>query len=329
MNTFSGAKEYRQPACVFSHLAASCLIYCFWFSIDPLGAGGLHLKKPDSFLEIRIRDLEIEPALIGLCAGYELGDWRSEQLAIHLFQWLPEFALTHSELISLAPHNAFDMLIRAAETIYTSPHYKKRGEVGELLLHIAVRQVFDSLPAISKYYYKDSHSTTVKGFDCVHVVASHDESLELWLGEAKIYGKVTDAITDTIKSLKEHTQRDYLRSEFMVITNHIDPNWPLASKLKDLIKPTVSLDDIFKCCCIPIFIAYNSDAVALHNEVNAAFQLAFEKELRDNYKRLQDKGLPGKIKIVVFLLPMKDKDQLLGHFDKRLKQWQQTAKLSK
>jgi hypothetical protein len=58
--------------------------------------------------------------------------------------------------------------------------YQKRGEIGELLLHVICREVFKTYPAITKYFYKDSSNNTVKGFDAVHVVVTKT-GLELWL----------------------------------------------------------------------------------------------------------------------------------------------------
>ena len=43
---------------------------------------------------------------------------------------------------------------------------------GNLVTH-SMRQVFDTIPAISKIFYKDSANDTVKGFDAVHVLNSH------------------------------------------------------------------------------------------------------------------------------------------------------------
>ena len=90
------------------------------------------LQHPDPFLEVRVHDLTCVPGLTGLCVGYELGDWRSEQLAEHLLEWIPEFALTNKERQAIGAHNAVALIAKAARTVYTSPKYKKRGEVGEL-----------------------------------------------------------------------------------------------------------------------------------------------------------------------------------------------------
>jgi len=69
--------------------------------------------QPASFLEIRIHDLSLQPGLTGVCAGYEMGEWRSRQLAEHLIEWLPEFVLRHSERESLGAENAVKRVIKA------------------------------------------------------------------------------------------------------------------------------------------------------------------------------------------------------------------------
>lgn len=57
--------------------------------------------RPDSFFAVRFQLLDQSPGLTAVCAGYELKEWRKSQLAGHLIKWLPEFALTYSELTSL------------------------------------------------------------------------------------------------------------------------------------------------------------------------------------------------------------------------------------
>lgn len=216
---------------------------------------------PDNFFEIRIQLLDQSPELTAVCAGYELKEWRKEQLAGHLIKWLPEFALNYTELSALGPHNAASLLAKAARSVYLSDKYKKRGEIGELLLHVICREVFDTYPAITKYFYKDSANNTVKGFDSVHVIAAKSGALELWLGESKFYEEIDKAIDAAIKDLKAHTERDYLRAEFVTVRNMIDPAWPHAERLKKLIHPNVSLDKIFDAICIPVLLTYNSDAI--------------------------------------------------------------------
>ena len=125
-------------------------------------------KPPTPFLEVRVQDLGDDPTLTGICAGYERSEWRAEQLADHVMDWLPEFALNYAELRSVQPGNMTQLMREAAEKVYQSDKFKNRGEFGEVFLHIAIRQVFGSLPAISKIFYKSSRNDPVKGFDAIH-----------------------------------------------------------------------------------------------------------------------------------------------------------------
>lgn len=278
----------------------------------------LTVKHPDPFLVVRCQRADLDPNLTAVCAGYELKEWRCKQLASHLLEWLPEFALTEKEREGLAAHNAVTLVGQAARAIYTSAKYKKRGELGELLLHVIIRQVFDTVPAISKYYFKDASNDTVKGFDAVHVVISNAE-LQLWLGEVKFYEDIARAITDVVAELALHTQREYLRSEFAAITNKIDDSWPHADRLKKLIHRNTSLDTIFDAVCIPVLLTYDSPTIAKFDDVTTTFRAAFEEEVlchRDTFAR---KKLPQNLRIHLFLLPLKLKAELTREFDEKLK----------
>jgi hypothetical protein len=276
---------------------------------------------PDPFLAVRVHDIANAPGLTGLCAGYEASEWRCQQLADHLLEWIPEFALTNKEREDIGSHNAVALISKAARTVYTSPKYQKRGEVGELLLHVAMRQVFNTIPAIAKYYFKDAANDTVKGFDAVHVVAS-DMTLELWLGEVKFYSNVADAITDVAQELAKHTKADYLKAEFAAITNKIDGTWPYADRLRKLLHRNISLDEVFDSMCIPVFLTYDSLAVASHKMVTAAFDKAFSTEIRKHHAAFSTKLPKIQCKVHLFLLPLKSKADLVAAFDKGLKKWQ-------
>lgn len=284
------------------------------------------IDHPEPFLTIRYEDLTEPSPATAWCAGYEDGEWRDRQLAEHLIEWLPEFALRYSEWNGIRHHNAVRMFAKAAQSIYQSAKYKSRGEFGEVLLHAMIRQRFKTIPAISKYYYKDASNDTVKGFDAVHVVVNGDE-LELWLGEAKFYEKLSDAITAITEELKEHTQRDYLRNEFAAITNKIDDSSPFAGKLKKLIDKNTSLDEIFARTCIPLLITYDSDAVSKSQVVCAAYDADFKAEVIKSYKSLLSKlpTLPAELRLQVLLFPLKSKKNLIKVMDEVLKTWQERA----
>ena len=279
-----------------------------------------HPPAPPAFFAIRAHDLTLKPSVTGLCVGYEGGRWRSKELASHIMEWLPEFALDHSEQQRINAGSAARALRNAAQRVYQTDKFKKRGEFGELLLHIAVRQVFGTMPAISKIYYKDSVNATVKGFDCVHIVDA-PQSLELWLGEVKFYESATKAIADVVKELEAHTQHDYLRREFAAIITKIDPTWPHADRLKKLLDINTSLDEVFDALCIPVLLTYNSDVVNAHQKATEDYIAAFEQEIRDHHRTFSSKVLPS-VRIHLFLVPLQEKKALIKELDQGLKTWQ-------
>jgi hypothetical protein len=242
-------------------------------------------------------------------------------LADHLIEWLPDFALKYSELERFGPHNGVALLREAARSIYTTDKYQNRGELGEILLHIAMRQVFKTAPAVAKFFFKDSANSTVKGFDAVHVVAT-GSSFELWLGEVKFYDDVTAAIADVVKELQAHTKRKYMRDECTLIAKKIDPAWPHADKLKGLLHQNTSMDEIFAAVCIPVLLTYDSATIAAYNAVSAAFEKDLAAEVRKHHKSFCSKNLPTNVKIHVFLIPLDAKKELVKAFDKRLRSHQ-------
>ena len=257
--------------------------------------------------------------LNGLCAGFEFKSWRKEQLV----DYIPEFALTHSELERIDVRDMRRMLKNAASAIYQSDKYKNRGEFGELILHVVIREIYNTIPAISKIYYKDGPNDTVKGFDAVHIV-NKENGLELWLGEVKFYKEINQAINDVVTEIFDHIKRDYLRNEFIAIKNKIDKKWPHAEKLEMLLDPNTSLDAVFNQACIPVLLTYDSSVLAKYEESSAEYLVEITAEFNKLYERFVDK-ISDKVPLTVhlFLLPLNTKDELTMCFDKKLKQLQQ------
>jgi hypothetical protein len=273
---------------------------------------------PEPLLELVFADLDVEPTLTGFCAGFEAGRWRATELARHLFEWLPDFALTPSERDAIGWHNAAEVLARAARNVYATDDHKRRGEFGELLLHAVIRQHFNTVPAINKVFFKDGANETVKGFDAVHVVVTDNGGLELWLGEAKFYGDLGDAIRRIADDLVNHTEPAWLRGEFIAIGNKIDPVWPHAGDLRALLHRNRSLDQVFTAVRIPALVSYDSAAAAAAGASDDTYREAVEIELRDAHRRLLERQLPP-VTIHLLLVPLADKAGLVEALDRRLR----------
>jgi hypothetical protein len=285
------------------------------------------MDHPDYFLNLVFHEVSSHGDNLALCAGFERGKWRNDQFADHVMEWLPEFALNHSELSEIGHHNAVRMTKKAAEIVYKTAKYGLRGEFGEILLHIAIRQIYQTIPAVSKIYYKSSVNKTVEGFDAVHVVKKPD-GLELWIGETKFYNDVGKAVADVCTEIVDHLETDYLRSEFLLIKNKIDPSWPEANSLKELLKESVSLDDVFQRACIPVLLTYDSAVVQSSSKANQEYLDNIRAEVSAAYKKMRTKlkkeyeerfseTLP--ITVHVILIPLKDKVALISALDTRLK----------
>ena len=105
---------------------------------QPIISADRLVPHPAPFLDVRVHDMAAQ--LSALCAGYEQGEWRGSQLAKHLMEWLPDFALSAEERVVFNHANGLELLRKAALQVYQTDKYKRRGEFGELLLHVALRQ---------------------------------------------------------------------------------------------------------------------------------------------------------------------------------------------
>ncbi|EEN83171.1 MULTISPECIES: HamA C-terminal domain-containing protein [Bacteroidales] len=277
------------------------------------------MKPP--FFNIIIHKDDTFPDLHGLCAGFESRQWRKDQLVNYLFEYLPEFALTYSELGNLTSENMVAKMRQVAASIYQSEKFKNRGEFGELLLHAIIREMYDTIPAISKIYYKDGPNETVKGFDAVHVIVT-DKALELWLGEVKFYNNISNAISDVIEELNQHIKTRYVRNEFIAITNKIDTKWPHANILKTLLHPNTSLDDVFSNTCIPVLLTYDSSVLTRYDNKCDEYIQEISEEFQRFHKKFCDKLGEFPLTIHLFLFPLNTKAELINSLESKLKIWQ-------
>lgn len=273
--------------------------------------------------EIRIQELTNSPTLTTLCAGYETGSWRARQLVDDLFaRHLSSFALSFTDFQSITGDTAALMLRKAADAVYSTEKYQLRGEFGELFLHAAARDFFGAQPAVSKIHFKDGPNETVKGFDSVHIV-ENDGEVEVWLGEVKFYNDLNRAIRDVVKELKDHLAADFLRREFVAITNKIDPQWPHAERLIDLLHANRSLDQIIENLVVPVMLTYDSAAVQTHDRLDEQYITALNAEARSAWRKFERTlDIPFPVTLHLILVPLESKAAIISLLHKKLKAWQ-------
>ena len=277
------------------------------------------------FFKIIVHDESSIPTLLGICAGFENGEWRGQRLADNLFNCIPDFCLSYSEVHEVDSTEWMDKLRKSVAMIYNSPKYKSRGEFGELLLHYILKDFYKTIPAISKMYFKDGPNETVKGFDAVHVIENDEGLLDLWLGEVKFYKDASQAIKDVIPEIEEHFAHDYLRTEFIAITNKLDKESPFYEKLSQLISPNTSLDEIFERICVPVLITFNSKVIDKHIKYTNAYKEEMKTEMEKYFNQFESQfeKLGIDIEVHLFLLPLKTKETFVQMLNNKLNLWQQ------
>jgi hypothetical protein len=280
-------------------------------------SAALAFGKMVQFFSVHCHQLPLLPRLHGVCAGFESGTWRVDQLSRYIMEWLPEFSLSYTERKSINDTNSVAQIRKAAQVVYDTDKYEKRGEFGELLLHALMREVIGTEPAISKIFFKDAVNSTVKGFDAVHVLKT-PKGLELWIGEVKFYKSISKAIADVVPELEAHFKDDYLRKEFILITSKLDPGWSCTNELADLLHRNRSLDEIVSSIVVPVLLTYDSATTKGFTEASKAYKAALEAELQDHHKKFMAKNSVSNVRIELFLFPMASKVELLKLLNKRL-----------
>ena len=253
--------------------------------------------------------------------GFDRKQFRLQTLVDVIRNVIPEFSLGYHCGQNLPLTEIVERLKEAAETVYLTEKYQTRGEFGELILHLLLRDFQNTIPLISKIYFKDSHNVPAHGFDGVQVTINGDEK-KLWLGESKLYKSGSEGIRDLAKDIVKHVNADYLRKEFSLISKKLPDHVPEIEHWRSLMDKHQKLDVIFSSIVIPMVCTYTSPLFTSHNDETQKYYDDFEEEclkLNDNFNLL--KGSTS-VEIILMLLPVPNKDELNTELDKRLKAMQ-------
>jgi hypothetical protein len=272
---------------------------------------------PDPFLEVRYHALEPLPPTTSLCAGYDGGVWRSASFADHLFNWLPYAALSQEHQLAFGANNFVGMLRVAAAHIYNTKKTTTRGEIGELMLHLACILHFKTIPVMCKLVLKSSSNDTVKGFDGVHLMPK-GSSFELWLGESKFYIDPKEAIREAVKSIKDHVLPQFLATEKAMIFGHVAPDIPHRDEVLKLFKSQTSGDELLKRAVFPVLITYESASVAGHNIVADPYVQSLRKEVEALRTYFGGKAAGITLRFELLFVPLGKKKDVVDSFDQLL-----------
>lgn len=252
------------------------------------------------------------------CVGFEVQQWRCGALADHIIDWMPDYALKEDEL-DVNHGNMYVRLKQAAARVYSTDHYGKRGELGEITLHAICRDFFGTIPLAPRVFYKTSSNDVVKSFDMAHIKYVGDSGFEIWLGESKFYKSGSHAVAAAIQSVKEHIDAGFLKHEKLLLGPQISKDLPHAESIRKLLASQTSLDALFQNAVFPVCIACDSDAVMAHKSHTEAYLENVLTELVALRNKLNQSGLPQQIRMHLIYVPLESKDRIAKAFDKRLK----------
>jgi len=292
----------------------------------------------------RIRETELSTYAVGFDLNNEGEmEYRLGKLIKLLQNVIPEFAFGHHLGDHVAIEDTIQLICEAANSIYKindfeqvkkiyldsnsflddsiEDKYLKRGEFGELILHLLLRDFYETIPLISKIYFKDSDGHTVHGFDAIHI---QPETKSIWLGESKLYTCGKNGVDALVKDLEEHIEKDYLNREFALISKKLKilDNIEEKDYWLDLLDEATSLKDKFESITIPMLCTYSSDLYETYGDDSIdGFINDYTNEVRALKKRFDDKNnhkLKLHLNIVLMLFPVKCKNELVKGIHKKL-----------
>ncbi len=240
----------------------------------------------------------------------------------------------------------------------TESKYLKKGEFGEMILHLLLRDFFNTEPLVSKIHFKDTDNAVVHGFDIVHIGKDLTDPSQnsIYLGESKLYSRKNgDAgkhgIKDLIQDITYHFKTDFLYREIALINKKRDAFKPIeeyydnntineynqfiARKkewfniLKKVERNEIKLQHFFKSVTIPLICTYQSD---IFKNITDETSIEFLEELNNEVCSLKNifnkeltkidnkTGEPIKtdLNIVLILFPIPSKRDLVRTLHEKL-----------
>ncbi|QQS59646.1 DUF1837 domain-containing protein [Candidatus Peregrinibacteria bacterium] len=316
------------------------------------------------------------------CVGFDIGKYRYDHLVDYLLDVLVDFSFGyHTGILKNYDRRK---LIEAAKSIYKitvnsdrkifeeakkkyvdedseyedeiADSYLKRGEFGEIILHLILRDFIKTVPLISKIHLKDSDGITVHGFDAIHIgnCIKDSSNKSLYLGESKLYKDGESGIKALIGDIEEHFKNDFLRREFILIGKKSDNFYKIEnyedqntkneyeqflkekdfwfSELDKIQTGKGKMEDLFKSVTIPLLCTYTSKVFENNTDENTEefkkeyeteinnLKESFDKKIEELKKSYENSGEPisTNLNVILMLFPVPSKKELVKRLHTKL-----------
>lgn len=269
--------------------------------------------------------------------------YQLDELTKAILNTIPEYVYAHYENPDIPQTDAVEKLREAAKNIYKIKDYdlmrqwyleknvaaydelkksssSRRGEFGELLLHLLLRDFKGTIPLISKVYFKDTFGVPAHGFDAVHITPE-DETL--WLGESKFYTDSKLGIKNLLNDLDEHFKTDYLNEQFVIIKKNLDDNSiPQRDEWIKKLSGCHKLQDKLRMINIPMLCIYPHDIYKFYTDMNSTEATQYHelniRELKTYFDTNYTHPLKQQLNVILMLFPIKNKKELITKLHERL-----------
>ena len=265
---------------------------------------------------------EFIDAVMRYLPEYAMGDEPAPTSTIDLVPYLKETANSVIKVKKIAEIREYI----EAETPYDQwdpdilKIYSTKGIFSELILHFLLRSIHNTMPLISKIYFKDSFAHEAHGFDSVHV----SDDNKLWLGEAKFYNDSKRGIKALIEDLNAHFKHDYLRDQFLIINRALSHKNPEREEWIEKLQNATRLEEKLEMIVVPLLCIYeDSFTTTIIDAINSGTNTdalvlehisAMEKYFNDNNTFVHQ----DRLQTLLILLPVECKKRIVTEMLKRI-----------
>lgn len=266
-----------------------------------------------------------------------------DELASCIINTIPEYVFAQYENPEIPQTDAVEKLREAAHSIYKIKDFdimrkwylehdkdakskiekmpaNRRGEFGELLLHLLLREFKGTIPLVSKVYFKDATGVPAHGFDAVHI--SPDQKI-MWLGESKFYVDGKAGIKDLVEDLTKHFNRNFLDEQFMIIKKNLENNSiPQRDEWIRTLNNCSKLREKINIINIPMLCTYTNDIYNCFSDLTATTAVTYHEsnvqELKSYFDKINCHPLKAQLNVILMLFPVRNKKELVTKLHEKL-----------
>jgi hypothetical protein len=246
---------------------------------------------------------------------YDSKIYRQDELIKIIRDTITHFALTPEEFSEMANKGDIGEMQRISWSRISKANKFKKGDYGELILFIILSVFYDVPKFVTKVRLRSSVKEQIKGFDCAHFTIEKSEPV-LWLGEAKFHKTFSGALTDALKSIKDHFEKAYLENEISILYSNVEANKNVDLAVLKKVLRGKSLDDVkFR---VPILLTYDSDVIQNNTEIKKKFEDELKIELDKLNTSIEGKKikLGSNIELLFIIFPLHSVATIKGELEK-------------